>query len=393
MTMLDFGLRIGIPVHNFGTDTTDIEWDWQGHASYNDRTVSMMCRPMDLGTWMRIRYTESEDALHASHLQDMPLTLASGATGTLYHTGDPAKWELLTLDTTRGQLLVELDTTHGPSDWTEADHRMALAILGTLTLTENGNSLLGEAPPSAAQLVGITLRAEDVTSTGLRLIYSHHDESGDWSRIVTSPQWFLEKWENDAWANIMPTDTAWSEVIYAMPVNGTTAEIIEFEGILDNLEAGHYRIGKRFYAYRADDTQSPNHDSEERCWAEFDVPPLGITMSVENISPDGATLVCTQDGTLWDSITTGSPWHLERLEYGSWVSVMPEFTAWTSIANSVPLGQVTRWNLNWSQIIGSIGPGQYRVSKTFRGERRPILTLEMETIEVRQTVYAEFIIE
>ncbi len=393
MTMLDFGLRIGIPKTSFGTDATDTWWDWQGHASYNDRTVSMMCRPWDQGTWMRIRYSESEDALYAGHLQSEPLTLASGATGTLYHAGDPAKWELITLDTTRGQLLVELDTTHGPSDWTEADHRMALAILGTLTLTENGNSLLGEAPPSAAQLVGVTLRAEDVTSAGLRLIYSHHDESEDWSRIVTSPQWFLEKWENDAWVNIMPEDTAWDAVLYEMPVNGTTAEIIEFEGVFGDLEAGHYRIGKRFYAYRADDIQSPNHDSEERCWAEFDVNPLGITLSVENITPSGATLVCNQDGTLWTSIMTGSPWHLERYEYGSWVSVMPESTVWTTIAYSVPLGQVTHWNINWSLIVGTLEPGRYRVSKTFRGERRPMFTLGLETVEVQQTVYAEFMIE
>ena len=273
VTMEQITLRHARPGHSFGSSTTDTHWEWQAHVSYEEPFMEISCRPSEKGTWMRIRYSESEDALYAGLLHSEPLTLASGATGTLYHTGDPAKWELLTLDTAHGQLLVELDTSNGPSDWAEADYRMALAILGTLTVTDEVDSLLSIPFPTEVER------------------------------------------------------------------------------------------------------------------------PLGITLHVENITRNGATLICTQDGTPWDSITTGSPWNLERYENGEWVSVMPEATAWTTIAYGVNQGMTTTWNLNWNLIVGSQAPGQYRVSKTFRGERKPPFTLGLENETTEQICYAEFTIE
>ena len=120
---------------------------------------------------------------------------------------------------------------------------------------------------------------------------------------------------------------------------------------------------------------------------------LGITLNVEHATPNGATLVCTQDGGLWDQITTGAPWNLERYEDGQWVGVMPESTAWTSIAYGLNRGNATRWNINWSQIIGPQKPGQYRISKHFRGEKRPPFSLGIEREVVEQVCYAEFTID
>ena len=50
----------------------------------------------------------------------------------------------------------------------------------------------------------------------------------------------------------------------------------------------------------------------------------------------------------------------------------------------------TRFDLNWSQITGSLEPGHYRVSKTFTGERRPPFSLGIENETTRETCYAEF---
>ena len=119
---------------------------------------------------------------------------------------------------------------------------------------------------------------------------------------------------------------------------------------------------------------------------------LGITMEITNVTASGGTLVCTQDGTLWDSIITGAPWDLQRFENGQWVSIMPESTVWTSIAYVVQPGE-NLWNVNWGQIIGSLELGHYRISKTFWGERTPMFTLGLEKETVQQTCYAEFIIE
>lgn len=271
VTMLEISARWAVPDYALGSVTTDTHWERQSSVSYEDKTIHLMCRPFEQGTWMNIWYYDSEDARYTALLQSEPITLANGTTGTLYHSGDPARWELIRLDTTRGQLLVELDTTHGPVDWAEEDYRMALAILSTLRLTQNGNSLFGT-----------------------------------------------------------PAD---------------------------------------------DETMS-----------------LGIRLQVEDVTANGARLVCTQDGTYWDEIITGAPWNLERLEDGQWGSVMPESTAWTAIAYGIKPGATTSWELNWGMIVGSIGPGTYRVSKTFTGQRRHTSADDREKQEVRQTCYAEFTI-
>ena len=121
--------------------------------------------------------------------------------------------------------------------------------------------------------------------------------------------------------------------------------------------------------------------------------PLGITLAVSDVTPNGLTLLCNVEDTTWDSITTGAPWNLERYEEGQWVGVMPESTAWTSIAYVLDRGNATRWNINWSQIIGSLEPGQYRISKSFRGEQRPPFSLGIEGEVVEQICYAEFTID
>jgi hypothetical protein len=121
--------------------------------------------------------------------------------------------------------------------------------------------------------------------------------------------------------------------------------------------------------------------------------PLGITLRVENVTPGGATLICTQDGTLWDQLITGSAWNLEKLENQIWVRIMPESTVWTTIAYGVNQGGETRWDINWSQIVGTLSPGTYRVSKQFTGQRNPPFALGIDGETETQTYYAEFTIE
>ena len=267
VTMLEICTRWAVPAYSLGSVTTDTHWERQASVSYEDRTIRLMCRPFERGTWMNIRYFDSGVAPTDYPLHCEPLTLANGTTGKLYHSGDPARWVLIALDTTRGQLLVELDTTHGPSDWAEGDYRMALAILGTLSLTQNGNSLFGHGNP------------------------------------------------------------------------------------------------------------------------------LGLTGRLENVTPNGATLIVEQDGTLWDRIITGSMWMLEKQVDGEWVSVMPESTVWTTIAYIQEPGTTWSFNLNWDLIVGELEPGQYRAGKRFTGERSPMFTLELPTESQDQMVWVEFTIE
>lgn len=265
LTVDELALRAGIPTSGFGSDYTANHWEWEGHGSYTDKTMTIRCRPSGKQDWMEIRYLDDREFLAFYASQEEPITLPNGATGTLFHSGKRAKWSEIVLDTTRGRLRIQPPNDALQfTDWKIKDYDMALAIVGTLSLTENGNSLLG----------------------------------------------------------------------------------------------------------------NPN--------------PLGLTFRLENLTPNSATLVCTQDGTPWDEITTGAPWNLERLEHGQWISLMPESTAWTTVAYGLKANTETRFDLNWSQITGSLEPGHYRVSKTFTGERRPPFSLGIENETTRETCYAEF---
>lgn len=263
-----FSLRVGTPEVHIGPDVTDTYWEYQSSVSFAENTIEIRCRPFGREDWMHICYRDQSEPLSTYGFVEMDLTLANGATGTLYHTNDPERWSEIRLDTTRGQLYVTApNAALQQTDWTSDDYRMALAILSTLSLTENGNSLFGD--------------------------------------------------EN----------------------------------------------------------------------------PLGLTGTLENLTPSGATLVIHQDGTLWDEIITGSNWMLEQKVDGEWVSIMPESMVWTTIAYLLDPGCSWPCPLNWGQIVGELGPGEYRVGKHFTGERRPMFTLAIEQETQEQMVWAEFAIE
>lgn len=363
----------------------------------------LRCRPAGSEQWMDITFHDTEDTLYYYYpgIQSEPITLSNGVTGTLYHPGDPARWSMISLDTTRGQLHITTpDNVYQSSDWTDEDYRMARAIVETISIYNQDSSLLALPAPSESEgNLGITLRVENVTQTGLTLVYTHAGDPEEWEEICTSPRWTLERLENGGWVNIMPEEVGWTEVLYTVPVNGTKETTINFTRVLGTPEPGWYRIGKTFWGHPEVDidptvSKPTIQATEQTCYAVFEINPLGISLRAEDVTPNGATLVCTQDGTLWETITTGSAWTLEQRTESGWVSVLPEDTTWTAIAIPINRNGTTSWNLNWSQIAGGLEPGGYRVGKTFMGFGAFTVDGDCAVGEgARQTCYAEFLID
>ena len=115
---------------------------------------------------------------------------------------------MISLDTTRGQLHITTpDTYYAETDWTAEDYRMARAIVETISIYNQDSSLLALPAPSESEgNLGITLRVENVTQTGLTLVYTHAGDPEEWKEICTSPRWTLERLENGGWVNIMPEE-------------------------------------------------------------------------------------------------------------------------------------------------------------------------------------------
>ena len=101
----------------------------------------------------------------------------------------------------------------------------------------------------------------------------------------------------------------------------------------------------------------------------------GITLSAENVTNTGMTLVCTQSGGKFKGeLQTGSPFVLERFVEGEWLPVgaIPGLeVAWTMEAWGIQPNFTTRWKVDWEWLYGYLEPGTYRMSKQIMDFRSP----------------------
>lgn len=116
----------------------------------------------------------------------------------------------------------------------------------------------------------------------------------------------------------------------------------------------------------------------------------GITLSAEDVTPTGMTLVCTQSGgKAKGELQTGSPFLLERFIEGEWlpVSIKPGLeVAWTMEGWMIQPNSNTKWKVDWEWLYGYLEPGTYRMSKQIMDFRGPGKYTE-------KTYYVEFSIE
>ena len=97
---------------------------------------------------------------------------------------------------------------------------------------------------------------------------------------------------------------------------------------------------------------------------------LGLQLSVENISSEGCTLVCLQEGgDLEGDWATGSSFILERREDDRWLMVEPVLEegsyGWDDAAYLIQMGGRTTLPVEWAWLYGELPSGHYRLSKEF----------------------------
>jgi len=121
-------------------------------------------------------------------------------------------------------------------------------------------------------------------------------------------------------------------------------------------------------------------ESEKREWP--------LTMSVENVSSTGVTVVFTDNGGSYvDNFETGSYYFIETLVDGKWVAVdykdelKDDNIGWNAIAYIIKKNDVTEFNVTWEWLYGRLVSGQYRIGKEITYKKQ------------KETYYAEFIID
>ncbi len=155
-------------------------------------------------------------------------------------------------------------------------------------------------------------------------------------------------------------------------------EILEIQG---KAVPGKDLHGQDWYDAYADRTESPGTQQD---W--------GVNLSVQNVTAEGATIVCSQSGgsfqrdSMFGSmhLLSGSHYWLEEKVDGEWVPVpLPQETVWTMEGWMIPFGDSVEWNTRWESLYGSLEPGQYRIGKTVTLSQTPGESLS-------QPHYAEF---
>lgn len=100
----------------------------------------------------------------------------------------------------------------------------------------------------------------------------------------------------------------------------------------------------------------------EETWAKD----WGITLTVQDVTSSGLTLICSQSGGIAEGrLETGSEYWIEKSENNSWVKVEPlADPIWDMMAHGIPSGESVEWTLDWTWLYGELGAGTYRICKT-----------------------------
>lgn len=113
--------------------------------------------------------------------------------------------------------------------------------------------------------------------------------------------------------------------------------------------------------------------------------PIGLTMSTENITETGCTLVFNQSGgDVTGELQTGPPFELQKMNTdGEWINDIKAVVDWVDIAYIIKKNGTTEIKADWQYIHDALDTGRYRIKKEVMDFRR---AGDYDTYEI----YAEF---
>lgn len=115
---------------------------------------------------------------------------------------------------------------------------------------------------------GITLGAEDVTPTGMTLVYT---QSGGKFKgeLQTGNPFYLERFVEEEWLPVSVSseeEVAWTMIALGIQPNATTKWKVNWEFLYGYLEPGTYRMAKEIMDFRG-----PGKYTEKTYYVEFGI--------------------------------------------------------------------------------------------------------------------------
>ena len=130
----------------------------------------------------------------------------------------------------------------------------------------------------------------------------------------------------------------------------------------DSQALSMYVTGENVYrqGYTAEVTQIEHEPAQNSDW--------GVTLSVQDVTPKGLTMICSQnDENLDGDLYSSSFYSISKFVDGEWKDVayiLPENEiAWTDGAWEIPKAGTVELEVNWETLYGELQEGQYRIGK------------------------------
>ncbi len=98
------------------------------------------------------------------------------------------------------------------------------------------------------------------------------------------------------------------------------------------------------------------------------VPDWGITLTAENVTASGLTVVCTHSGDSDKEFGTGTYYVIEQKKDGSWLRVgykdLSEWeVGWDELLYIINCNEKTEIETDWKWLYGELSTGEYRIGK------------------------------
>ncbi len=125
------------------------------------------------------------------------------------------------------------------------------------------------------------------------------------------------------------------------------------------------------------DKTSADGDSQSIVQTEKNNDKYGLTVTLEDITPTGLTMIFTQKDVEYEGeLETGDYYKVEvKDSEGNWTEVEQKIAegtiGWHQIAYLIKKNDTTKFDINWEWIYGELSPGEYRIQKLLQQHISP----------------------
>ena len=245
---------------------------WETEPFSGSNYMGFRFREQGCEDWTKVTFWPNWVTMYKYTGTVEPRTFPSGLVSEVYYLPNsaPYEWHFVYFYDAFSSMIVEK-----PDDctWDEHSYKEILDIIGSITISRNGEALFTALPyqEGVENPLGLSATLENVTARGATLVI---EQDGTlWDEIITGSNWMLEQKVDGQWVSIMPESTVWTTEAYLLMAGSTWSFPINWGSLVGELGPGEYRVGKHFTGERRPmfTLAIEQETQEQMVWVEFTI--------------------------------------------------------------------------------------------------------------------------